>query len=328
MLTGPLQNNKRPSFSGHETFPMRYGWLTKMMDYFDPEQQKESLINKSKNFYRKQTGERVSGLMADFGVGRNMVISMKFWANRSGVIDTDTKWAMELSDLGKLIYKYDPYLDYLSTLWLIHWNLCSNPNHLTAFYYAFNYYTSLEISRNDLSNALLQLKKEQEWISSADESIKRDCDILFRTYTVSRNKKNTIAEDSFECPLSELNIIHESTNSNDYRTYQFIIGEKPSIDNYVFSYALNEFWNNNYKDQETLTIDKITYDFGSPGKIFKIDELSIANRLSELEYLTNGYYRWTDTTGLNQISRNIEVKFNNIKFLEKTYKAITKQEVA
>ena len=44
MLTGPLQNNKRPSFSGHETFPMRYGWLTKMMDYFDPNQQKNDLI--------------------------------------------------------------------------------------------------------------------------------------------------------------------------------------------------------------------------------------------------------------------------------------------
>ena len=49
MLTGPLQNNKRPSFSGHETFPMRYGWLTKMMDYFDPNQQKNDLIIKTQS---------------------------------------------------------------------------------------------------------------------------------------------------------------------------------------------------------------------------------------------------------------------------------------
>ena len=88
------------------------------------------------------------------------------------------------------------------------------------------------------------------------------------------------------------------------------------------------FWNKNYKDQETLTIDKITYDYGSPGKVFKIDELSIANRLSELENLTKGYYRWTDTTGLNQISRNKEVNFNSIKFLEKSFKQIKKQQVA
>ena len=97
---------------------------------------------------------------------------------------------------------------------------------------------------------------------------------------------------------------------------------------YCSGYALEEFWNKNYKDQETLTIDKITYDYGSPGKVFKIDELSIANRLSELENLTKGYYRWTDTTGLNQISRNKEVPFNSIKFLEKSFKQIKKQQVA
>ena len=89
-----------------------------------------------------------------------------------------------------------------------------------------------------------------------------------------------------------------------------------------------EFNNTNYKDQETLTIDKITNDYGSPGKVLKIDELSIANRLSELENLTKGYYRWTDTTGLNQMSRNKEVPFNAIKFLEKSFKQIKKQKVA
>ena len=52
MLTGPLQNNKRPSFSGHETFPMRYGWLTKMMDYFDPNQHKNDLIIKTDHFLK------------------------------------------------------------------------------------------------------------------------------------------------------------------------------------------------------------------------------------------------------------------------------------
>ena len=327
MLTGPLQNVDRPAFSGHETFPMRYGWLTKIMDFFNPEQDRNTLIEKYGIFGRKADPKYISDLVANFGVGKNMVYSMKFWGERSGAI----KRAREgggLTDFGKIIYTNDPYLDYQSTLWLIHWKLCSNPEYLTAFYYAFNYYTSLEISRNELSNALLQLKKDKEWIASADESIKRDCEVLFRTYTVSRTKKNTIAEDSFECPLSELNIINETTNANDAKTYQFVIGEKNSIDNYVFGYALEEFWNINYKDQETLTIDKITYDYGSPGKVFKIDELSIANRLSELENLTKGYYRWTDTTGLNQISRNKEVNFNSIKFLEKSFKQIKKQQVA
>ena len=326
MLTGPLQKLK-PSFSGHETFPMRYGWLTKIMDFFNPDQDRNTLIDKYAIFGRSADKINIADLVANFGVGKNMVYSMKFWGEKSGTIKR-TKEGGGLTDLGQIIFNNDPYLDYQSTLWLIHWKLCSNPKQLTAFYYAFNYYTSLEVSRHELANSLLQLKKDNEWVNSADESIKRDCEVLFRSYTISRNKKNALAEDSFECPLSELNIIHETINANDAKTYQFVIDDKKSIDNYVFGYALEEFWNTNYKDQETLTIDKITNDFGSPGKVFKIDELSIANRLSELENLTKGYYRWTDTTGLNQMSRNKEVSFNSIKFLEKSFKQIKKQKVA
>ncbi|MEK7854647.1 MAG: DUF4007 family protein, partial [Acidobacteriota bacterium] len=33
MRRGPLfEPNYRPSFSGHETFPLRYGWLKKAFD--------------------------------------------------------------------------------------------------------------------------------------------------------------------------------------------------------------------------------------------------------------------------------------------------------
>ena len=51
MLTGPLQKLK-PSFSGHETFPMRYGWLTKIMDFFNPDQDRNIVIDKYAIFGR------------------------------------------------------------------------------------------------------------------------------------------------------------------------------------------------------------------------------------------------------------------------------------
>ena len=36
MVRGPLyQNNYRPQLSGHETFPLRYGWLKKAFDAID-----------------------------------------------------------------------------------------------------------------------------------------------------------------------------------------------------------------------------------------------------------------------------------------------------
>ena len=319
MLTGPLKDLKKPSFSGHETFPLRYGWLTKMMDYFDPEQTKETLIKKSKYFF--STGEKITNLMADFGVGKNMVSSIRFWADKTNIIDTDTRSGMQLSSFGKLIKEFDPYLNFVPTLWLIHWKLCSNINQTTTFYYTFNYFTSLEITKDQLFKSLMQLKKDQEWVGSADQSIKRDIDVLFRTYTLSKNKNNEIAEDSFECPLTELGIIQPTHLP---QVYQFVVGEKSTLDNYVFAHALNDFWNEHYKDSPTLGIDKVTYDIGSPGKVFKIDELSISHRLSELEYLTKGYFKWTETAGLHQILRDPSVKFDSIAFLKQTYKNIMK----
>ena len=36
MLRGPLgQNEYKPKFSGHDTFPFRYAWLTKFIHYVE-----------------------------------------------------------------------------------------------------------------------------------------------------------------------------------------------------------------------------------------------------------------------------------------------------
>jgi len=36
MLRGPLGNNTyKPKFSGHDTFPFRYAWLTKLVNYLE-----------------------------------------------------------------------------------------------------------------------------------------------------------------------------------------------------------------------------------------------------------------------------------------------------
>ena len=56
MLRGPLGNSKyRPKFSGHDTFPFRYAWLTKLVNYL--EDGKAQIIKDSekktfRNYYR------------------------------------------------------------------------------------------------------------------------------------------------------------------------------------------------------------------------------------------------------------------------------------
>lgn len=59
------------SFSGHETFPFRYGWLKKGVD----------AVDRSPDFFTKERA------MVDLGVGKNMVASIRHWCQASQLIE-------------------------------------------------------------------------------------------------------------------------------------------------------------------------------------------------------------------------------------------------
>lgn len=78
MNRGPLYDEGyRPQLSGHETFPLRYGWLKKAYDAV-----KLAEINGDGN-----SVFTAEDAIARFGVGKNMVASMRHWANAAGIID-------------------------------------------------------------------------------------------------------------------------------------------------------------------------------------------------------------------------------------------------
>jgi hypothetical protein len=52
-----------------------------------------------------------------------------------------------------------------------------------------------------------------------------------------------------------------------------------------------------------MAFETIAYGEGSPGRVFKLDEDSVAERLMGLGDLTGGFLAWTDTAGLRQVHR-------------------------
>ena len=77
MIRGRLyEQGYRPQFSGHETFPLRYGWLKKAFDAV----QNCSNESESKTIFSRPEA------IADFGVGKNMVLSIRHWATVTVVI--------------------------------------------------------------------------------------------------------------------------------------------------------------------------------------------------------------------------------------------------
>jgi hypothetical protein len=70
--------NYKLQFAGHETFPLRYGWLSKAYT-----QVKIILSQGNGDPNSIFTDESAISL---FGVGKNMVVAMRHWALASGVL--------------------------------------------------------------------------------------------------------------------------------------------------------------------------------------------------------------------------------------------------
>ena len=64
------ETDYQPKLSGHETFPLRYGWLKKAFDAVSAAE--ESGLDRSIFL--------ADDAIARFGVGKNMVASMRHWA--------------------------------------------------------------------------------------------------------------------------------------------------------------------------------------------------------------------------------------------------------
>ena len=293
MLRGPLGKAKyRPKFSGHDTFPFRYAWLTKIAHYLE-----EGDVKKIKEFerYKLQT-------MSEFGVGLNMVKSMRHWSLVTKVCDKN----FELTNFGKFIFSKkkaaDPYLEKNETLWLLHWMIASDSN-VTTWFYLFNYHPSIIVNREQVTNELLQIGKFSKWKGISPNTIKRDVDCFIRTYLVS-HKKGEITEDSIECPLAELGLLQQTYTKNEFELHK---GPKSSLSQGIFEFALNDYWSK--QNNQIITFEKLMYDYGSPGKVFQLDEKSLEEYLDNMGQSANKIFQFDKGAGgLRQISKIKDVK--------------------
>lgn len=251
-----------------------------------------------------------------------MVASIKHWSLTAGVIN-EADGGYSPTDFGKFLLGengVDPYFEAPASLWLIHWNIARNFQRATTWYWAFGHYSSLVFDQDKLFAEISQLVGEQEWKRISPTTLKRDVECFIKTYTNSARRTQTdITEDSLESPLAELALIKPTGFRGNY---QFQRGPKPSLPDAVFVYALDQFWRG-HTTAESLSMEAIAYEPGSPGRVFKLDEEALSDRLVRIETISEGFFRWTDTAGLSQVVRTQQRELP-IKLLKRAY-AVPKQ---
>lgn len=282
-------HQSRPTFGGHEKFAFRQGWLKKGLDaaIYDP------LI------FRREDA------FVTLGVGKNMAASIRYWSLVLGLLqethaEKGRAREAQATFLGRALLAnggWDPYLEDIGSLWLLHWQLASNQERGLVWYLSFSRYYDIEFRKVSLIE-FLKKQLTQLGIETTVGMIEREVDVFLRTYIPAQSKKGGSDEESLDCPLVDLSLLRTSPGETVYR---FDIGVKRSLPAAVFGYALCAFLAEKAAQRSTATVDECLYTPGSPGQIFKLDENSVVTYLEEIDTLTGGVLSLQETAGVRQL---------------------------
>ncbi|WP_081249105.1 DUF4007 family protein [Aliivibrio fischeri] len=295
-------------FSGHQTFPVRYGWIYKII---------QEVINKNSI----SSKENIENQMISMGMGKNMVLSVRHWIKTLNLVTcTDKKsQEFELTSLAKQLFinessapAYDEYIDKVGTIWLLHWLTQTIPTEnaeLNTARWFFNYFNGIRSDKLQLAKDInLSLNHHEKELTEA--TLKKDIDCFFQTYATKYTNNTKLNEDSFTSPFAELGLLIQV----DSKQYLAELSNRKSLPIEVFAYAMISFIQEKHKDSEnqivsyekTISFDSLLNDIGSPGKVFRLTTNGLSEKLDELEILTQGQIAWTDTQGLRQVQHNFE----------------------
>lgn len=299
-----IVRSKRPEMnyriSGHEGFPCRYTWLPKVAH----------CLTRDDRLLADE--ERA---MVELGVGKNMVRSIRFWAQSAGITNPQGRdGRLQLTPFAHVLLGdggFDPFLEDIGTLWLLHWKLSTETRQpLLAWDFLLNRWQEPEIVPSTVLKAL-----QKEAMRHCDKlslvTLEQHLDTFLHTYVPTRGRKGEVQEDSLDCPLVELALIikvgerEQETQSNKRQTiYVFRREEKPDISAELFTYCLNDFWQARHLNEATLSFREVAYGHGSPGQIFKLPEEDVRARLETLDRLTGGVFTYSESASLQQIRRH------------------------
>ncbi|MHB9100943.1 MAG: DUF4007 family protein [Sulfuricella sp.] len=248
----PNEPERAERFSGHESFVCRYGWLPKIF---------RAVISNPRLLRDDELA------MATLGIGRNMVKSLQFWAEATGVIEADRTGIHVPGSIGFRLFAesgWDPYLESLESLWLIHWQLSTHAG-LAAWREVFGEGKLIRFDRQRLINGLTQ-RGSAFARPLASSTLEQHVSIFIQSYYQAERS----TDDTSWCPLQDLGLI-KSTKTEDGRTlYNTDVAAPMGLSIRVFGIALVDFLARH--GDWTADFNNVLKGEYSPGVVFRLDE--------------------------------------------------------
>ncbi len=288
-------NPKKAAFGRHETFFLRYGWLTKGF---------------WKNLSFSQAQEKpldifkLDDAVTELGVGKNMVASIKYWLQASQLLVPGTKGFLEPTEIGISLIGtestpgWDAFMEDETTLWLLHWLIASNASLATTFYWFFNRYHKTQFSQEELRTALSDFIAENISAKTSAGTIKNDVSVLTRMYSSADLEKKQSWDDVLDSPMSLLGLVEGTAN----KEYKSIASIKNTLHEAVIGFALAQIFE--ARQATTIPVEELIYsqeDWVAIGAVFRTTESQTLALIEDAIRFLPGKFGINESAGIHQV---------------------------
>lgn len=255
----------------NESFSLRQGWLQKGINIV------------------KDNASAFKGTEAPiiFGMGSNMVKSLKYYLKEFSLIEDKKAGEVVLSEIGESIYKYDRFLEDPFSLFILHINSLVNKYINTVVYFYFN---TLSLSSATKEGIIESIKTSLENLNTdvKPQMLNNDVSVLFRNYIETESDENP-EENAYVSPLSSLALIKK-----DGSVYKKCSPKLEALSSLVVFYNILLLTN-----VDELTLDELLAMNNNPIASLNLSEVVLLYFLEDLD--KSGYIRLSKTAGLNTI---------------------------
>lgn len=296
-------------FRAHDTFFIRKGWLSKGMRCVS--KKPDVFVDKDEN------------PMDVLGIGANMVKALRYWLQAVGLTEEPSKGKRDqhFSELGKMIFKRDTYIEELGTLYLLQYKLASQKEEATAWYFFFNEFSMSEFGKDDFVAALEKyIKMEDSDAEVASRSMGDDFACIINTY-LPRYKSNPARvspENNIDCPFGELGLIDILNKKK--KTYKKSIPSSDTLNPWVALAVISD----NADGRKEISLNELLTAPCNIGRVFNLDSVTMLDVLYRIEKL--GQIKINRTAGLDVITLQNELSFMDC--VEHFYNSIDESQEA
>lgn len=277
-------NTKKLAFGRHESFALRFAWLTKGFN----------ALAKDKQIFTSDDST------VELGVGKNMVLSIRFWLRACQLINKENT----PTEIGTLVFGkkgLDPYLEDEGTIWLLHWLLANNPEEATVVFWFFNKFHKPVFTAEEFNTSLSDYIRDLRLGNKAPSvsTMKNDVSLITRMYTLSKPSARAPLEDSLDSPMASLGILSKATDGKNFIAKSEARESLPPL---VLGFAVLQMMK--ARQLTSIPLDELMYSrdvYAAVGAVFRLTENDLIKKMEQLIMQVPGIFEIRDTAGIYQL---------------------------